>query len=44
MHEFLNKESRLYQKKEDGKKLILIMHCCETGQGDDNIAKKYLQV
>ena len=40
MHEFLNKESRLYQKKEDGKKLILIMHCCETGQGDDNIAKK----
>jgi len=40
MHEFLSKESSLYREKNDGEKLILVMHCCETGQGDDNIAKK----
>ena len=40
MHEFLNKESHLYSKESRDPILILVMHCCETGQGDDNIAKK----
>ena len=40
MHEFLNKESRLYSDEFRDPILILVMHCCETGQGDDNIAKK----
>jgi RHS repeat-associated protein len=40
MHEFLNEESALYQNNTENNTLILVMHSCLTGQGDDNIAKE----
>ncbi len=40
MHIFLCEESGLYQNKTEDETLILVMHSCSTGQGEDNIAKK----
>ena len=40
MHNFLMEESSLYQNNTENKTLILVMHSCLTGQGEDNIAKE----
>ncbi len=40
MQNFLNEESSLYQNNSENNTLILVMHSCLTGRGDNNIAKE----
>ena len=41
MHDFLCEHSSIYQKNsEDNKTSILVLHSCEVGKGDNNIAQQ----
>ena len=40
MEKFLKKNSSLYRDNEDNSTLILVLHSCSTGQGEENIAQK----